>query len=161
MMQKQFRITGWHVLSMLVAFFLVIIIANTIFITLAVRSFPGEKEEKSYLQGLHYNDRIAARDAQSALGWTASIEQARLLDGEAHMEISFAVGDRPLNGLDVAATLSRPASAEGQQEVAFSALGAGRYRAIVEAGPGVWNFEGRALNRQGEEFEFSSRLVLE
>ncbi len=66
-----FRITGWHVLAGMILFFSTIIAVNAVFISLAVQSFPGEDQRRSYVQGLEYNDVIAQRRAQAALGWTA------------------------------------------------------------------------------------------
>lgn len=161
-MSPRFRITGRHVLAALVGFFLVIIAVNAVFLHHALRTFPGEKEKKSYLQGLNYNDRLAARATQEALGWSATIEEARLTDDLARIEILFSTArGAPLNGLSVSATLSRPASDREDQAIAFKTLGGGLYEAIMAAGPGAWNLDGRAVNERGETFEFSSRLFLE
>ena len=77
-MARSFRLTGVHVLTAILAFFAVIIFVNAIFLTLALRSYPGEHEAKSYMQGLNYNERLAARERQAALGWTMEIAEARL-----------------------------------------------------------------------------------
>ncbi len=161
-MDTDFRITGRHVLFTLLGFFLVILAVNMIFLNFAVRTFPGEKEKKSYLQGLNYNDRLASRAAQDALGWSAAIEEAVLTDGTMHLAITMKTrSGAPVNGLAMSAVLSRPADDAQDQPVAFNAIGGGRYETAAPAGPGAWNLDAVAVNARGDEFVFTSRLILE
>ncbi len=160
-MAREFHLTGKHVLGALIAFFLVILAANVIFIKFAVKTFPGEKEEKSYLQGLNYNERLAARQEQSALGWTATIDDASLNNGAVVIKLTIADrSGRPLNGLDVRAVLSRPTSATEDVALEFSPAGNGRYAATSPAGRGVWSLEGSATNSANDQVEFVNRLIL-
>lgn len=69
------QLTGRHVLLMVVAFFGVLILVNGIFISQAVGTFRGEDVERSYRQGLDYNDTLVARREQAALGWRAQVQQ--------------------------------------------------------------------------------------
>ena len=142
---SQFRVTGRFVLFSLIGFFLCIIAANAAFITLAIRSFPGEQVEKSYFQGLRYNDTLAARRAQGALGWKASIAIARE-GADARIRLTFR--DRagaPLHGLEVEGLLARAADNNDDRAISFEHLGEGVYSARVEALPdGLWRFEARA-----------------
>ncbi len=161
-MNSEFRITGRHVLTALISFFVVVAAVNVVFINFAVRTFPGEKEEKSYLQGLNYNDRLAARAAQDALGWSASIDKAALAGGD--VTIALSIVDRngaPVSGLNVSAVLSRPASEVHDTVVSFRPIGRGEYEAVAPAGAGAWDLEGNALNHREQEFAFYSRLMLQ
>ena len=65
------EIKGYHVLIGLLVFFTIIIAVNAIFLTQAVRTFRGEDEPRSYIQGINYNDTLERREAQAELGWTA------------------------------------------------------------------------------------------
>ena len=163
MTARSFRLTGAHVLAMLVAFFLAIIIANAIFITLAIRSFPGEQERKSYLQGLAYNDRLAEREAQERLGWTAEIAGARLPDGQTEIILRFkSATDAPISGLAVSGRLARPADDESDRALAFVATAPGRYSAVVDGlEPGAWRLTAVAHNERGDNFTLEKRLTLE
>jgi nitrogen fixation protein FixH len=149
---KEFRVTGRFVLLALISFFLCIIAANAIFISLAVRSFPGEQVEKSYLQGLRYNDTIAARRAQESLGWRASIAIARK---GADARIELTIRDRasaPLSDLDVSGMLARPADNNDDRKLAFTRKGAGVYAVEIAALPrGVWRLETLAKGVSGDE----------
>ncbi len=161
-MENEFRITGKHVLFALLSFFLVILAANMVFLNLAFRTFPGEKEKKSYLQGLNYNDRLASRAAQSALGWSAAIEEAALTDGTMRLAVVMkTMTGEPVNGLTMRGMLSRPADDADDQSIMFKPVGGGRYEATAPAGPGAWNLDALAVNAVGDEFVFSSRLILE
>jgi nitrogen fixation protein FixH len=163
MMTSTAKLTGKHVLAIIVAFFLTIIAANAIFITLAVKSFPGEQEKKSYLQGLAFNDRIAERQAQAALGWRAEITGASLHDGVAEIDLSFvSATSAPIASLDVSGALLRPAVDGADHALAFEQIGPGRYRAIVDnVAQGAWRLEVVATGAQGEKFLLEKRLTLE
>ncbi|MEM9014933.1 MAG: FixH family protein [Pseudomonadota bacterium] len=161
-MGTEFRLTGKHVLAMLISFFLVILVVNMVFLNFALKTFPGEKEEKSYRQGLNYNDRLAMRAEQASLGWTATIEQALLSDNRVELMITIANSDgAPISGLDITGVFSRPASAVQDRNVSFTEAENGRYVASLPATGGVWNLEGKAVNNRDEEFDFASRLILQ
>ena len=163
MMTSAFRLTGKHVLAIIVAFFMSVFIANAIFITLAVKSFPGEQEKKSYLQGIAFNDRIAEREAQAALGWTAEISQASLRSGVAEIELLFeASSQAPISGLGLTGALVRPADDGADHPLAFEQTGPGRYRASVAGvSPGAWRLEAVAIGAHGEKFVLQKRMTLE
>ncbi|WP_439635822.1 FixH family protein [Oceanicaulis sp.] len=138
-----FRIKGWHVLAAMIMFFSVIIGVNTVFITLAMRSFPGEDQRRSYVQGLEYNDIIAQRRAQAALGWTAAVNLAedrvliRVTDAE----------DAPVMGLALDGVLRHPASTDLDHVLVFSEARPGVYSAPVEDLPlGSWTLHAEAVD---------------
>lgn len=162
-MSSTFRLTGKHVLAIIVYFFMTIFAANTILITLAVRSFPGEQEKKSYLQGLAYNERIAEREAQRLLGWTAEISKASLSADVAEIELLFASSSStPVTGLAITGTLVRPADDGEDHALVFEPSGPGRYRAIVEdVAPGAWRLDAVALSVSGDKFTLEKRMTLE
>ncbi len=158
-MRAEFHLTGGHVLAALLGFFALILAANGSFLYFAVKTFPGEKEKKSYRQGLLYNDVLDARAAQEALGWSAAIESV-VTDGEAvTLVVSFAGRNAaPLDGLHLAGALERPASREGAQEFVFTPAGVGRYRAVIAAGRGAWDLKVSASSSVGERFQFTNRV---
>ncbi len=156
-------LTGRHVLLALIAFFGVIIVANTIFITLAVKSFPGESEKKSYMQGLRYNDVLAERATQSALGWNAAVTRIKLAETGGFVEISMLDGNGDeLLHLNIEGALKRPAHDGEDSDLAFEELGGGAYRArTMVLTAGAWDLEARATNAAGEQFDISSRIIIE
>lgn len=152
---KGFEIKGWHVLAFMLAFFGLIIAVNAVFITMAVRSFPGEDVRRSYVQGLAYNDTLEARRRQEALGWRASAGfaaewlEVRILDRE-----GFAV-----DGAQLVGTLRRPTETRSAVALTFTGRGDGRYVAAVEGlAPGAWDLVAGAT-RGADSFELNARLT--
>lgn len=156
-------LSGRHVLLALIAFFGTVFIANFAFIYLAVNSFPGEHEEKSYLQGLRYNERLDQRAQQEALGWTASISRAELDDAKLVIEIDYSDdAGLGLSRLEVSGSLSRPVDDDLDQVLVFESIGAGRYRAYVEGtGFGVWRLVAVAETADGVQFELDTQIVVQ
>lgn len=161
-MTRSFELKGWHVLAGLIGFFLVVLAANTVFITAALESFPGEEESKPYLQGVHFNDHIKAQKQQALLGWSASIDKAEIQGEGAVIEMSFTdKNDTPVVGLDIKGRVFRPTDDDADQALQFRPVGMGRYRfEMASAGPGVWILEGTARNSREQSFVFQSRLIL-
>ena len=149
-------ITGRHVLLMLVAFFGIMLIANAVFVVVAVRSFPGEAEKKSYLQGLQFNETLAARAEQKKLGWRAEIVEL----GRESVEVRlFDEAGAALSGLAVAGDLRRPAFNGADRSLIFDETAAGVYRAeVAPLDLGAWDFSGVAEDGLGRRFEFQARV---
>ncbi|MDZ7627969.1 MAG: FixH family protein [Parvularculaceae bacterium] len=159
-MRTPFQLTGGHVLAALLGFFALIVAANASFIYFAVKTFPGEREKKSYRQGIHYNDALGARAAQEALGWRAAIESV-VRDGEAvTLVVTFAGRNAaPLDSLALAGRVVRPASNEGEQAFSFAPSGAGRYTAVINAASGAFDLTVAASSSAGEQFQFTNRVI--
>lgn len=137
----KFRLKGWHVLAGMIAFFGVIIAVNTVFITLALGSFPGEETRRSYVQGLAYNDVLAEREAQAALGWSAA---ANLTETQVLIAVTDAQGD-PVSNLALTGALQHPADMENDQVLAFEELRPGVYAAGVQGlAQGQWRLTAEA-----------------
>ncbi len=156
-----FEISGRHVLYAFLAFFGLIFAVNGVFLYAAVGSFPGEETKKSYLQGLRYNDVLAERAADRALGWSATAGIARA-GADARVAMDFAGADgRPLTGLTVKGVLKRPVEDGHDVALAFEPAGEGAYRAHVSApAAGVWDLAVTAADADGNAFEVRKRLWL-
>lgn len=155
-----FVLKGWHVLLMMLAFFGVIFAVNGVFLYYAITSHPGEQVEKSYLQGLNYNQTLEARAAQAELGWRA----AAGFSDDAGSAITIQLEDRngrPLSGLNVTGVLLRsPASADHDVQLDFVAMTNGEYTASgLDLCQGQWHLVALATSTNGEEFEISKDLT--
>jgi nitrogen fixation protein FixH len=139
------RLTGLHVLAIVLVFFGAVIGINVIFITEALKSFPGEDEVRSYAQGLKYNATLADRAQQAALGWRASARLTPDADG-ARVEIQMTDRDgAALDNLSLTGTLRRPVDA--REDVVFVPKGHGRYVAAPSSiAPGQWALRADARN---------------
>ena len=150
------RITGWHVLIMILTFFGITITVNTVFIVQAVRTFRGEDEPRSYVQGLAYNDQLQDRAAQAALGWTAT---ANVDSGWVIVTVADDVG-HAVDGLDLHGVLRHPADTALDHTLAFEARAEGHYRAALPEGAiGRWQL--RAWRNGEPPFTLQSELWLQ
>lgn len=162
--KKPFEIKGHHVLFAVIAFFTVVIGVNVFFLVLpAVRSFPGEIEDKSYYQGLNYNDSLADKARQADTGWRLLLlETPADAQGEV-IDVKLVGPDgNPIYGAALTGTLNRPTTDEGLRELVFIQLSDGIYRAEVKDLPrGAWDLslEARAAEGDDIQLEASTRLL--
>ena len=156
---KPGELRGGHVLAAMLAFFGIVIAINIAFSVIAVRTFPGEDEPHSYLQGLHYNETLAARAAQTALGWRAAV---RIVRGREAVALDLHLADSagaPLDGMVVTGVLRRPATARDDHDLTFTPIGGGGYRAEISGfAEGSWTVQGVA-RRGDQRFDFERRMT--
>ncbi|MDP1619318.1 FixH family protein [Phenylobacterium sp.] len=150
-----FRIRGWHVLVALCAFFAVIIAVNAVFLTAALRTFPGEVSITPYEDGLAFNRQLAQQARQAELGWRAA---ARAEAGAVVVEIADAEG-RPVEGLRVQGRLQRPATETGARDLRLSEQAPGLYRASLDSVMGAWDLTIQAQGPAGRDFQAERRLT--
>ncbi len=156
-------ITGRTVLFWIVGFFLVVFVANGVFLWLALGSFPGTVVDSSYKAGLTYNSEIAAAKAQDSRHWQVVADIERAHDGTAGITVTArdAAGN-PLPGLAVSATLSRPTTSGADHEVVLTEGELGRYTGVTDGlAPGQWIVELVADRGDGATFRSRNRLFLD
>lgn len=153
---RGFRLTGWHVLAIVCAFFGLVVAVDVGMATMAYRTFSGEVAEDPYEAGLLYNRTLAERRAQAALGWTAAIKMAS--GGDLRVIVTDRAG-RPVDGLKVVAVLERPATEAGRQILAFARTAPGIYDFKASHLSGAWDVRVHATDRQGRPFEAEERLL--
>lgn len=160
-MSDGFQLRGWHVLAAVLAFFGLVTAVNVTFAVYAISSFPGEDVRRSYLQGLRYNETLAERRAQAALGWRATT-MLRSDAGEAALEVRLTTREgAPVNGATLVGELQRPISAQFDQQLTFAPAGDGRYLARLSAlKAGRWRLRAKAESETGA-LEFESELIWE
>lgn len=163
--EPRFVITGRHVLAAFVLFFAIVIAVNVVFVRLAVSSFPGEQVEKSYYQGLNYNEVLDNRARQADGGWRIALTAPPLAGERSSVEVRLVDADGgPVYRARVTGELVRPTTDLGRQELVFYPLSDGLYRADAAAlDPGAWDL---ALKGYGEgesdpRIEATTRIVIE
>jgi nitrogen fixation protein FixH len=128
------ELKGWHVLVVLLCFFGVTIGVNAVFVAAALNSSTGEYQKKSYLQGLRYNDVLAARARQRDMGWSAELNATRLEEGRYGIAIKILDRDaRPVDRLTISGVLRRPVQAAMDRALTFVPAGDGLYRAQADS----------------------------
>lgn len=140
------ELKGWHVLLIMLGFFGVMFAVNGVFLYHAITSFPGEDVKKSYVQGLHYNDTLAARAAQTERGWTA---EAGLQGDQLLFRLQTADG-APVSNQAVIGELRRVASQGQDRAIVFRAAPGGEYYAdAYDLDIGRWELRVRVLDADG------------
>ena len=152
--------TGRHTLIALLGTFAVVVGVNFYFIYQAEATYPGEDVQHPYLQGLHYNQVIAARAAQAAMGWHATVGAVRDAKGDAVVTVTLAdkagvpVAHEALDGV-----LRHPMNEQLDHPVTFVAKGDGTYIGRVpHVGPGRWNVEVESTTAKEAPFR-ADRLI--
>lgn len=120
-------LTGRHVLTMIVAFFLVIFAVNGVFVYVSLQSHPGVTSDDAYRKGLDHNRTLDHAARQNARGWKTAVTA---VDGIVELRLSDRAG-APLTGLAVRGQARRPVHDRADTELVFREIGAGRYRAVA------------------------------
>jgi nitrogen fixation protein FixH len=149
------EIKGHHVLFALIAFFGVIIAVNIIFVTQAFRTFSGEDEPRSYIQGINYNDVLERRAEQAELGWTATSVVTR---SGVRLEIADAA-DQPVTGLMMDAYLRHPTDSNLDIALTLNGDGPGVYAMQIGIPAGWWMLV--VSTRDGPPFEMEQEIWLQ
>ncbi|MCB1482889.1 MAG: FixH family protein [Rhodobiaceae bacterium] len=133
------RITGRTVLGWLVGFFAVIIVANVIFMWLALSSFSGIEATSAYKAGQTFDHDKVDASAQAERGWQVSADIAR---GGQGADIRVHARDKngaPLTGMSFSAVFKRPVEDGSDIPVSLSEGETGVYSGRVdEIGSGQW-----------------------
>ena len=160
-----FVLKGWHVLLMLVGFFFFMFVVNGIFLWAAITSFPGEDEQKSYMQGLHYNETIEARKVREAEGWTAQVGLAGAGAEQSLVIRLFDNSGAPLAAESVSAQIRRTATEMRDEDLVLERIGAGEYAASVgHLERGLWEARIEAqipLSEGNSAFIVKKNLIVE
>ncbi|MGB0697581.1 MAG: FixH family protein [Rhodospirillaceae bacterium] len=173
--QGRTRQRGWWIPYTFVGGFLVVLAVNLTLLYFAVSTFSGLETDKAYVEGLKYNDKIAAEDAQVALGWTMNVTLAQ--DGAPVMvppaagseqkepvemfpaALSIAVTDKagqPVPGLTIEAKIQRPTQAKMDLSAVMVEDASRTYVSRVNLPSlGVWQVV--LVASQGDEVVFRQR----
>lgn len=155
------RLTGLHVLLLLVAFFGIVAAVNAVMIHFALSTFRGEVVAHPYERGLAYNSTIKEAREQEARGWKVDGAVTRGSDGKALVEVTaHDAKGAPLSGLKVHATLAAPADMKRDRAIDLTDLGGGVYRAESATPPGAWDFELTASRDGRQLFQSRNRIIL-
>lgn len=129
-------IQGWHVLAVMVGFFLTVAAVDLILITKAVSTFSGDTAD-AYRKGLAYNQTLEEQAVQDRLGW----HEKRTFDSRTE-RLSITVTDenqKPVDGLRLQADIGRATTDVFDRRFALESLGNGTYGAdVVGLSDGAW-----------------------
>lgn len=153
------KLTGRHVLFILLAFFSVLFVVNFIFVYLAVTSFSGEDTPKSYRQGIEYNSTIQSRASQAELNWDVKANHIALSDGKTRIIVEFTnAKNRPVSDLALSGLLRHPTFKSHDQAITLDHIGSGRYDASVDLPKGQWRLQVDAIDQNHRSFKFAHEI---
>lgn len=142
-------------------FFLVVFGANGIMLYFALDSWTGLSTENAFQQGLNYNDRIAERDHQAALGWQVSFDAVP--DRPGHVVFDMRVDDDrgvPITAAAVAVSLTRPTHEGYDTTATLTHMGGGNYVGEADLSlPGQWQVE-LVIDEPRGRYRHSERVVV-
>ncbi len=87
--------TGWHMATILVAFFGIVIGVNLVMARYAIGTFGGTVVDNSYVASQSYNRWLAQADKQAKLGWTPRLS----LDPGRRVALSVSNAGSPVPGV--------------------------------------------------------------
>lgn len=127
--------TGWHMATILVGFFGVVVAVNLVMARYAIDTFGGTVVDNSYVASQKYNRWLTEAETQAALGWvpTVSLDPARrvklILTKDGMPITNFVAEGRAIHPLGRAPSIPLAfASSKNGALLAKQALPAGRWR---------------------------------
>ena len=159
-----FRLTGRHVLFILVGVFAFVAAVNGYMIWRAIGSFPGVVTDSSYRDSQRFNRSIADAQEQAQRGWKVDARADRAPDGRltVRLEAHDAQG-APIAGVVFKAVLQHPANRALDHAVALlpvpgaSGVFEGLATGVAE---GKWGLEVEGANDKGRVFFSQNSLFL-
>lgn len=150
------RFTGRKMLICVLAFFGVVILANGVMMTFALRTHSGVVVPNSYVASQDFNKTIAAANVQNALGWRATVTYGA---GAVRLRVVDRRG-APVHGLDIAAVVGRTVTDAEDRSLAFRPEAPGAYGAVAPLARGVWRLDMLAMAGDGVEYRRNFTFVV-
>ena len=155
------RLTGWHVLWILIGGFAIVFAVNGVMAWYAIETFPGLVSNDAYREGLEYNRTLDAMAEQEKLGWRVDVE---LAGAGTKRAVTARFRDRdghPISGLTVNATMVWPVVSGNDRRAALDETAPGDYRAAIALPSlGNWRLDVEAVRRDGTHWRMERSLWL-
>lgn len=160
-LKPPFTLKGWHVFAMFGALFGVMLAVNMTFVVLALKTFSGETDH-AYINGLKFNETLAAHARQSELGWKLTLSMQRPTGGGAVFDAHLTNKQgAPLSGANMTGFVGRTTGTGEDHSLSFQETLPGTYRSVVpELGPGRWHFSASARVAGAPPFETETTLSI-
>ncbi len=131
------QFTGTHMAVIMAAFFGVIVAVNLVMAEFASSSWTGLVVKNSYVASQGFNEVVAAKRRQDAMGWRSEYAMA---GGKVSIRISDSSGDPvAVNSIDL--TFRRPTFEADDHTIALTLLHPGEFGAEHRLGDGIWVVE--------------------
>lgn len=147
--------TGWHMLTLMVLFFGVIISVNVTMAIMAGRTWTGLVVKNSYVESQKFNGYLAAAKEQDERGWRTNLEYR---DGRISFQIQGSNG-QPVLLENASLHIGRPAFEQADRTIALAAETEGRFVVPISLEPGVWALRITGTS-DGHPYRRDSRLTV-
>lgn len=144
-----------------IAFFGVVLAANSVMIWFAFASWTGLDTSSPYQRGLAYNRTLEAARKQVELGWKIGFAFQQIADRQGMIEVTLEDGHGDLlEQAEVHATLVRPTHGGYDFVQSLSHDHAGRYSAMLDLPlPGQWEIRIVAAEG-GDTYRLTRRIYV-
>lgn len=127
--------TGWHMTTILVAFFGIVMAVNFNMARLAIGTFGGTVVDNSYVASQNYNRWLANAKKQEALDWKAKVS----LTPARFVQITATKDDAPLTDVMATGTAEHPLGQAPSIALDFIVSGEGKLKSKAKLPAGRWN----------------------
>jgi nitrogen fixation protein FixH len=128
------RFTGWHMTTILITFFGVVIAVNLVMARYAIGTFGGTVVDNSYVASQSYNRWLSAAEKQNQLGWTATVG----LDRSRHVLVQVDKAGLPLTNVTLSGIATHPLGRAPPITLSFAASPTRGYVAQQALPSGRW-----------------------
>lgn len=150
---KNGKFTGWHMTTILVAFFGIVMAVNFNMARMAVGTFGGTVVDNSYVASQNYNRWLASADKQGKLGWNVKLS----LSADRHVVIDARLNGSALDDLHAVGDALHPLGGAGDIALAFVPQSDGRLQSKAALPVGRWNVQ-LSLRRGPDIYRISEEV---
>lgn len=150
---KPLAFTGWHMTTILVSFFAVVMAVNFTMARMAISTFGGTVVDNSYVASQNYNMWLKAADRQNRLGWHVVAR----LDAERHVRILVDSKGAALDDIQATGDALHPLGREEDHALTFVSVGNGELRSREALPQGRWNLQ-LSLRRNTDIFHMREQV---
>jgi nitrogen fixation protein FixH len=156
--KAEWRLTGKHVLAMLIAFFAVIFAVNFGMMWVAIQTMPGLDVKSSYEASQNFNRQLDAISSQDGRGWQVDVRMPTTGKGLIELVLHDKSGAL-LSGLQVEARFERPTDKRLDIALPLNAKAQGQYWApLPDLMPGQWDLV-IEISEKGQRAHVSKRRI--
>lgn len=150
---KNGKFTGWHMTTILVAFFGIVMAVNFNMARMAVGTFGGTVVDNSYVASQNYNRWLASADKQGKLGWNVKLS----LSADRHVVIDARLNGSALEDLRAVGDALHPLGRADDIALAFMPQSDGRLQSKAALPAGRWNVQ-LSLRRGPDIYRISEEV---
>ncbi len=147
------KFTGWHMTTILVAFFGVVMAVNFTMAQMAVGTFGGTVVDNSYVASQNYNRWLASADKQGKLGWDVRLS----LSADRHVIVEARRNGSALKELNAVGDALHPLGRADDIALAFVPRSDGRLLSQAALPAGRWNVQ-LSLRRGPDIYRISEEV---